>query len=57
MPMLLHNKPTQNTWISALETFLLKKQVGVRIQYPEMERQRKHYQGEGHSSQNRTVIS
>lgn len=55
--MLLHNKPTQNTWISALETFLLKKQVGVRIQYPEMERQRKHYQGEGHSSQNRTVIS
>lgn len=24
-----HNKPTQNIWISALETFLLKKQVEV----------------------------
>lgn len=29
MSTLLHNQPTQNIWISALETFLLKKQVGI----------------------------
>lgn len=58
LAILSHNKPIQNIWISALEPFLLRKQVTVTdpTNVQKRRRQREHCRGEGHSSQIRTGI-
>lgn len=58
LSILSHNKPIQNIWMSAPETFLLKKQVPFVDPTNAQKRrgQRKHYHSKGHSSPNPSLL-